>query len=338
VLTGDVLLHLPVSRAALAGGDGVAGFGRMLADLRDVLSTADLALCHLEVPLSRDGSGLSGYPVFTGPPEVAAALAATGYDGCSVASNHAMDRGTAGIAATLDVLDAAGLGHAGIARSAAEDEAPRLYDVQGITVGHVSATYGLNGFVLPADAPWSVDLVDPLNGVLAEASAARAAGADVVVVSMHWGDEYRTEPSPYQRERAAALLDSPDVDLVVGHHAHVIQPVTMVGDKVVVFGLGNSLSGQLGRHTAGTQDGVAVVVTVQVGQAGEVSVVDMRAVPTWVEPGTYRVIDVTRELADPGLPAGRRAALEASLARTLAALGPAVDLVDDGGDRRGPVP
>lgn len=320
-VTGDVLLHGSVYDVALAGGDGAAGFRDMFAPVADLIRDADLALCHLEVPLSPDGNDLSTYPAFNGPPGVATALTDTGYEGCSVASNHSLDQGPTGVVDTLDVLDAAGLGHAGMARSAGEDTAPRVYEVEGVRVGHVSATYGLNGFVMPADRQWLVDLIDPLDGVLADAAATRAAGADVVVVSMHWGSEYLTEPTQLQREQAEALMASPDVDLVVGHHAHVVQPVQRYGDKAVVFGLGNFLSGQQGRHTAGTQDGVIVNVDLEVRPDG-VAVGEIRYTPTWVEPQTYRVLPVPRALADQSLPADRRAALEASLRRTQTAIGP----------------
>jgi poly-gamma-glutamate synthesis protein (capsule biosynthesis protein) len=320
-VTGDVILHESVYQVALAGGDGAAGFRDMFAPVADVIRGADLALCHLEVPLSPDGDDLSTYPAFNGPPGVAAALADAGYEGCSVASNHSLDQGPTGVVDTLAVLDSAGLGHVGTARSPAEDAAPRLYEAAGVTVGHVSATYGMNGLVMPADQQWLVDLVDPLDGVLAEAAATRAAGADVVVVSMHWGAEYVTEPTVLQREQAAVLMASPDVDLVIGHHAHVVQPIERHGDKAVVYGLGNFLSGQQGRHTPGTQDGVVVTVDLEVGSGGA-RVGEIRYTPTWVEPGTYRVLPVPRTLADPGLTVDRREALQASLARTSAAVGP----------------
>ncbi len=320
-VTGDILLHEPVMAAAATPSGGY-DFRPMLAPIATEISAADIALCHLEVPLSRDGSGLSGYPTFNAPPEIADAIAATGYHGCSTASNHSLDQRPAGIAATLDALDSAGLGHAGTARSLDEDAAPRLYRAGGLVIGHVSATYGLNGFVMPDDQPWLVDLIDPVSGVLAEAAATRAAGADIVVVSVHWGEEYQTEPSPYQRAVADQLLASPDVDLLVGHHAHVVQPVERVGDKAVIFGLGNLLSGQLGRHTAGTQDGVIVTVTLADSPNTTPRVPGIRYMPTWVEPGTYRVLPIPETVADPALPADRRRALEASAARTAAAIGP----------------
>ncbi|RMH81632.1 MAG: CapA family protein, partial [Actinomyces sp.] len=163
--TGDLLPHSPVTRtaaanAAAAGRDGY-DFGPMFERVRPILAGADLAICHLETPVSADDSDIRGYPVFSGPWELVAAAAEAGYDGCSTASNHSYDRGRRGVVETIEVLDRFGLGHAGTAVDEASDTAPVLYEAGGITIGHVAAAYGLNGFELPADAPWLVDLIEP---------------------------------------------------------------------------------------------------------------------------------------------------------------------------------
>ncbi|WP_307861464.1 CapA family protein [Cellulomonas wangleii] len=251
VAAGDVLPHMPVLRSARV--DGGYDFDRLLGPLDPWVQGADLALCHLEVPVAPDRSAPSGYPVFGAPAELAAGLADQGWDGCSTASNHAVDRGWAGVVATLDALDAAGLGHAGTARSAAEGADPQLYRLERggrtVTVAHLSATYGTNGMPVDADKPWSVQLLD-VDDVLARAGAARHAGADVVLVSLHWGTEYRTAPTDVQRAVAQRLADAGTVDLVIGHHAHVPQPVEQLAGGPggagmwVAYGLGNYVSNQ----------------------------------------------------------------------------------------------
>jgi len=323
-VTGDLLPHLPVvarARADAAGTGRALDFAPMLAPLRPLIEPADLALCHLEVPLSADGR-VSGYPAFNGPAELAAAIVETGYDGCSTASNHAVDRGFAGVAATLDVLDAVGLRHVGTARSPEEDVAPAWYDAGGVRVAQLSATYGLNGLPVPAQAPWSVDLIEPAR-ILADAAAARAAGAEFVVISLHWGIEYQAEPTAQQRALAAQLLASPDVDLLVGHHAHVVQPVERIGGEVVVYGLGNLLSNQSAACcAAATQDGMVVTLTVAEPRRGAgLRVEEVSITPTYVERPTFRVLAVPQTLADPATPPGLRAQLEASAARTAAVAG-----------------
>ena len=251
VATGDVLPHMPVLRSARVG-DGY-DFGRLLDPLDPWVSSADLALCHLEVPIAPAGSAPSGYPVFGAPVQLAAGLADQGWDGCSTASNHSVDRGSAGVVATLDALDAAGLGHVGTARSAVEGDQPQTYRLERagrtVTVAHLAATYGTNGMPVDSDKPWSVHLLDA-DQVVSRATAARAAGADLVLVSLHWGTEYRTAPTDAQRTVAQHLAVSGVVDLVIGHHAHVPQSVEHLAGGPdgagmwVAYGLGNYVSNQ----------------------------------------------------------------------------------------------
>ncbi|GCE76634.1 CapA family protein [Cellulomonas biazotea] len=252
VATGDVLPHLPVLSSARVAGGG-HDFAPLLAPLDRWVQPADLALCHLEVPVAPAGTPPSGYPMFGTPAEIAQGLRTQGWDGCSTASNHSVDRGFAGVTATLDAMDTAGLGHVGTARSAAEQAQPQLYRLdragQEITVAHVAATYGTNGMPVDADKPWSVDVVD-VPALVAAATAARAAGADLVVASVHCCVEYRTEPTPEQVAIDQQLADSGVIDLVIGHHAHVPQPVALLaggprGEGMwVAYGLGNYLSNQ----------------------------------------------------------------------------------------------
>ena len=126
-VTGDILIHSPLVDRAAAFGDASGqsyDFRPMFERIAPIISAADLALCHLEVPLSADNQDLSGYPLFNAPREVAQAIAYAGYEGCSTASNHSIDQGVQGAAETLDILDAAGVGHAGTARNADEAANP----------------------------------------------------------------------------------------------------------------------------------------------------------------------------------------------------------------------
>jgi poly-gamma-glutamate capsule biosynthesis protein CapA/YwtB (metallophosphatase superfamily) len=326
VASGDVLPHGPVLRRAADDGARAGqryDFRPMLAELRPLVAGADLALCHLEVPLSRDGRTVASWPSFNAPPELAAALRWAGYDACSTASNHAMDRGAGGVAATLDVLDRAGLRHDGTARDAAEAAASTIVDVRGLRVGLLSYAYGLNSGRLPSGQPWLVNLIDPAR-IVEDARAARRAGARFVVVLLHWGQENQAAPTPSQRELARRLLAAPEVDLILGHHVHVVQPIEQVGGKWVAYGMGNSLSNQTPACcAAGSQDGVLVQVTIaRDGDAPRVRAV--RYVPTWVEHPTFRVRPVPAALADRSLTPQARQALVASGDRTRRAVGPAV--------------
>jgi poly-gamma-glutamate synthesis protein (capsule biosynthesis protein) len=235
-----VLIHPALTEQAEADGGGTRDFGPLFAGIKPVIEGADLAICHMETPLAPAGGPFEGYPLFYAPPEVAAAVAATGYDTCSTASNHTLDHGADGVRSTLDTLDAAKIGHTGSARTEQEAETPLVREVNGVKVGQVSFTFGLNqGTESPE--PWMVNELS-VGKVLDAARAARAAGAEVVIASIHWGIENQHEPTGEQREMARQILADPAVDLIVGHHAHVVQPFEKIGDKWVAYGLGNSVA------------------------------------------------------------------------------------------------
>jgi poly-gamma-glutamate capsule biosynthesis protein CapA/YwtB (metallophosphatase superfamily) len=326
IASGDVLPHGPVLEQARAYGRRIGqpyDFRPMFADLRPILAPADLAVCHLEVPLSPTGQNISSWPAFNAPPQLAGALRWAGYDACSTASNHSMDQGPAGVAATLAVMDRAGLRHAGMARSAHEADQNTILQVRGLRVALLSYTYGLNRGRLPPDRPWLVKTIDPRR-ILTDARAARAAGAQFVVVLLHWGQEYQSTPTPFQREVARRLLAAPEVDLILCHHVHVVQPIQRIGAKWVAYGVGNLLSNQTPSCCApGSQDGVLVKVTVT-EHSGRLRVRQVRYVPTWVEHPSFRIRPVLPALANPRLGTATRRALQASRDRTTRAVGPTV--------------
>lgn len=295
---GDVLIHSPVWEAAQTptGYD----FSPMLAPIAPQLTAADLAICHLEVTLARPDDTLSSYPRFRAPRALAGNLARAGFDGCSVASNHALDFGEQGVVATLDALDEAGLQHAGTARSPGENTQPARYEPGGIRVAQLSYAHGSNGYARPAGKEWLVDQIEP-EQILADARAAREAGAELVIVSLHWGNEYTHDVVTAQQTVADALAAVPGaVDLVVGHHAHVVQPISKVGAMWVVWGMGNLLSNNTPRCCLDeATDGVVVTVTIgDLAEAGGgVGVTDIAFTPTWNERDTFRVLPTAATLA-----------------------------------------
>jgi hypothetical protein len=319
--TGDIITHLAVARQArsnAAESEVEYDFDPMFASVRDELTGVDVGICHLETTLSVGGR-FTGFPFFSGPASLADAIARAGYDGCSMASNHAYDFGLEGVNSTLDALDAAGLGHAGTARSVEEAQATTFYVADGIVVAHLSFTYGLNGGPIKSEDLWRVNLIDP-DAIVAGAGIARARGAEFVVVSLHWGSEYQRYPTAAQLELAARLDEARTVDLVVGHHAHVIQPLDQVGDLWVFYGLGNFLSNQEPTCcTAFSQDGVIATVVISDSDDG-VEVVGIKMTPTWVDRTVMEVVPVEERLAEPDLPRWYRNSLEASLARTIQSL------------------
>lgn len=247
---GDVLPHATVLRTA-QDGDGGWDFSPMWETVTPWIASADLAICHLEVPLTADQP--EGYPQFSSPVSLAQDLREAGWNGCSTGSNHSLDRRFPGVVSTLDALEDAGLGHAGTSRSEAESEQVTVYEVtkdeRTLRVAQLGGTYGTNGIPLPSDAPWSVELLDG-ERLVGQARAARGAGADVVIASLHWGTEYADSPDSSQRELARVLADSGEIDLVIGTHPHVPQPIEVLPGgpdgrgMPVAFSLGNFISNQ----------------------------------------------------------------------------------------------
>ncbi|MCF0094140.1 CapA family protein [Micromonospora sp. MH99] len=331
VAAGDVLIHPAVTEqarrdAARAGG---MDFAPMFAGVAPAVRGADLALCHLETPLADPAGPFAGYPSFNAPPQVLDGLRATGFDGCSTASNHTLDQGADGVARTIRALDAAGLRHTGSARSAAEAARPRIYQVGDVRVAHLAYSLNFNGLSRPPGQPWLANLIDP-PAILAAAHKARAAGADIVVLSLHWGTEYQHLPDADQRAWAQQLISSPDVDLILGHHAHAVQPFQRFGDKWVVFGMGNELA----RHEEPINDnreGVMARATFTETAPGRWTVTRMEALPTWTDLApALRLVDLTAALADPGTPPGLRGDYRAACRRVLGyvrALGAGADQV-----------
>jgi poly-gamma-glutamate synthesis protein (capsule biosynthesis protein) len=246
VMGGDLLWHDAVwlSAAADARGGEPFDFDPMFADVRPLIAGADVALCHEEVPFAAPGAPLQNYPVFAAPPEIAPWIASMGWDACTTASNHALDQGFDGLVRTADLLADAGVAHVGTFRTARERRQPVVLTTpDGVRVGVVAGTYGLNGFPLPEGRDWAVSMLD-VPDLLRQARAARRAGADVVVVHLHAGHEYVEQPSPEQVEAVERLTRSPAVDLVLGEHAHTVQPITRVNGKWVVYGMGNLVAQQ----------------------------------------------------------------------------------------------
>lgn len=250
VATGDVLAHDSVIRQSRedAGGSGY-NFRRMLSGAKPLVSRADLAICHMETVYGKSGGPFTGYPTFKTPPHVAAALKDTGYESCSTASNHSMDDGVDGVRRTLDAMDKAHLKHVGSARTARERTRPAMLKAGGAKVAQLAYTYGTNGIKVPKKQSWAVNRLDPKR-IIADARAARRAGADIVVASVHWGTEYQEAPNKQQLSLAKALTKSrshgrKDIDLIVGTHAHTPQAYEKVNGTWVVYGMGDQLAGKM---------------------------------------------------------------------------------------------
>jgi poly-gamma-glutamate synthesis protein (capsule biosynthesis protein) len=303
---GDELLHpqLWAQAAKDAKADGRTGlfFDDIFADVKPVIAAASVAICHLETPVAPAKGPFEGYPRFSVPPQIATTIHDIGYDTCSTASNHTLDQGTAGVDRTLDALDAAGVKHAGSYRSPADAATPNILTVTPngggpqVKVAQLSYTFGFNGFKRPAGESWVANETSPTS-ILAAAHRARMAGAQIVVLSIHWGVEYAHMPNAAQQALAKRLLASPDIDLILGCHEHVVQPLAEIGGKWVVFGMGN----QVARHAEpvdANREGIMPEFTFDEDATGRWHATRARVIPTWVALSpNIRVLDLPSALA-----------------------------------------
>jgi hypothetical protein len=247
LMSGDLLWHDTVWESAhedavRRGLKDRFDFDPMFAAMKPLVEGADIAICHEEVPFATDDEHLSNYPVFAAPPEAARWIGSMGWDACTTDSNHSIDQGYAGLVRTDTLLGKAGVRHVGTFRTPAERREPVILTTEsGVKVGIVGGTYSLNGFSLPPDQRWAVSMWDADN-LIAQARAAKAAGADIVLVQYHGGTEYSRLPNPEQVALVRRLTASPAVDLVFAEHAHVVQPITRVNGKWVVYGMGNMVA------------------------------------------------------------------------------------------------
>ena len=320
VAAGDVMVHRAVKQAARdhATAENNGGFDWIWADTRETVRAADLALANLETPVApRSHRGVWG-EVFNAPPAVLRSLAATGFDLLTFANNHTFDQRPAGLLETLEQIEAAGIGSVGSGRDCARARAPAVRRVNGIRIAVIAWTDLMN-FIIEENTggePGCTFLAGPRceddctpdrdafyyhvdeERVFGAVRAARSV-ADVVILSVHWGVEYATEPLPLYRALAPRLIEA-GVDIVLGHHPHVLQPIEWHTARdgrrgLVAYSLGNFVSG-MGRTydpdtMAGkrgqTRDGVllelTVAKTVAAGGNVEVTIEEVRATPLWTE-------------------------------------------------------
>lgn len=325
VMSGDLLWHNSVWYSAAEDhrrtGRGVGGhdWDPMFARVKPLIQAADVAICHEEVPFARPGQAPSNYPLFAAPRSIAAWIASMGWDACTTASNHAWDGDLAGLLTTADLLHEHGVPPVGTFRSEQERLGPpvTLTTADGVSVAIVAATYSLNGFEVPTDEWWSVsELTEVRDDLLTQARRAREAGADIVIAHVHWGTEYDAQPDATQVALADALAASPDVDLVLGEHAHVVQPITRLHGTWVVYGMGNMVAqSEITRPTA--YEGISVDFRFTEQSDGSYEVTRAAYVPTqW---NHYRGGDPIRIVPATG----------AHLASIRAAVGQPAGLVED---------
>ncbi|MGZ9584116.1 CapA family protein [Paenibacillus marinisediminis] len=283
---GDIMMHSPQFPAYLDERTGKYDFTSYFTSVKPYIEKADLAWCNLETPLLGGEKVYTGYPMFNAPPELADALKSAGFDIVTNANNHALDRRAKGVEQTLKVLKERELVTRGTYASLWDSMQPTIVEKNNIKLGVLAYTYGTNGIPLPKDQPYMVDLIDE-EKMLADIKQLRKAGAEVVAVALHFGNEYEPLPSKEQK-RLARSLAAGGADIIFGSHPHVLQPYERVHvttddgstkDAIIMYSLGNFISNQRGDNT---DIGSMFQVTIQKDQEGNISLDEAVITPTWV--------------------------------------------------------
>lgn len=284
-MIGDILLHTKINESGRMK-DGSLNYDHLFANVKEDLQVVDFAMVNQEVILGGKELGLSGYPSFNGAYEVGDALVNAGIDVVLHASNHTLDKGKRGVLNCMDFWKST---HPQIAvlgindsREAQENNI-YIYEKDDIKVAILNYTYGTNGIPLPKDMPYIVNLIDR-NKIEKDVNRAKKL-ADFIIVTPHWGTEYMHTPSKNQRELADYMAEL-GVDLVIGAHPHVIQPVEWIesdnGNKMLIYySVGNFINStnERGDGIADRMVGGMAKVTIGKKKGEEALIKNYSAVP-----------------------------------------------------------
>ncbi|MDR2166911.1 MAG: CapA family protein [Clostridiales bacterium] len=287
---GDILLHGGLGAGT---GPGTFDYRPFMWAIRPYIN-ADLALVNMETPVDvfGDNRDIRTWPRFNAPFEILEGLIYAGFNHLITANNHSFDMGFSGLQASLANFERAGIAQTGMYTNEEDFNAPSIVDIEGIQVGIIAYTDSVNGLesLVPDDIrPFAVrrfrsHVMYDVPYMAADIAQIREAGADLVVISLHWGAEYVDAPNNMQRQIARALVDA-GADIIMGHHSHTPQPLEWHEREdgtrgLIIYSLGNFLSDQIALNIPATQYGMLVTAYVKMSPQGEIYVYDANALAT----------------------------------------------------------
>ena len=304
---GDIMCHNSQYKDAYNGS--TYDFSYVFDDIKNYISSADIAVGNLETTFAGKERGYSNYPRFNSPEQLAYNLKDMGIDVLCTANNHSMDTNYSGVVSTLDFLDDAGISHMGTSRTAEEQNQILVKDVNGIKIAFLAFTYGTNGIPVPSANSYCVNLIDK-DLILKQLELAKAQEPDLICVNMHWGLEYQNVQNSDQEDWADFLFEN-GVDVILGSHPHVLQPmekrtVTLedgtTKDCFVIYSLGNFISGQTKKNTR-----TSIILNINFtkdGETGKTTIGDVSYVPIYMYKSSsgstkrYKLLDITSSIAE----------------------------------------
>jgi len=289
---GDVLIHSSIYKDAKTA-EGY-DFRPMFAKVKPYITAADLAIANQESMIGGEAIGLSDYPMFNSPFEVGDALKDAGFDVVSMANNHTLDRGEQAILNAIGHWKRLGMVYVGAYESEEDRRRIRIAEKNGISFAFLAYTYGTNGIPVPEGKPYLVNLIEA-ETVEREIREARGK-ADVVIVNVHFGQEYARMPDGSQKTFATMAAEA-GADIIIGHHPHVLQPVewieTASGRKsFVIYSLGNFIAAQEGPYK---RTGGILQLRVEkktVGPVSEIAILEPGFIPTWISMKNWRQYEI----------------------------------------------
>ncbi len=240
VAVGDALIHGAVYMDADIGG-GNYDFSKMFTEVAPLIKDYDLKYYNQETIIGGKNLGVSHYPRFNSPDEIALNLMDIGFNLVSLANNHTMDMGEEGILYSVNFWRNKDVVVSGQSDSFEDRDNIKIYEQNGIKYAFISYTEMTNGLPVPAGKEYLVNVYSDEQAKIDIESVRDK--VDVVIVAMHWGEEYTHTPT-YSQKKEAQYLSSLGVNLIIGSHPHVIMPVDYVNDTLVIYSLGNFISGQ----------------------------------------------------------------------------------------------
>lgn len=273
IMVGDAIVHSSVYADAKLS-NGTYDFTDMIDRYKPIIEPYDLAFYNQETILGGSALGVSNYPRFNSPQEFGDAMLDAGFNLVSLANNHSNDTGTKALLSSNAYWKTKAAVVAGTYSTREESEAVNVYTQNGITFGFLAYTYGLNGLNLSTENAFMVDLID-LDKMKIDVEALRPL-VDVLIVSVHFGSEYQNTPNSYQKNVVNKLADW-NVDIVIGNHAHAIQPIQWVGKTLVYYALGNFISGQIGTERLIGLTSAIKITKVYYGSDTWIELSDLRA-------------------------------------------------------------
>ncbi len=302
VAVGDCLMH----NTQIWSGeqtDGSYNFDSFFSEVEGLIKQGDYSSVSFEAPLAGPESGYTGYPLFNSPDAIAQTFRQSGFDLVITANNHAFDQGYAGAMRTLDILRKTGLDTVGTYASEEESKAFLIKDIKGVKVGYLAYSYGTNGIAIPDGKAYCFNLLDR-DKILSDIDQHRPQ-VDILVLILHWGNEYMPQPEAEQRLLAHEFLAA-GVDVILGSHPHVIQPMETLNinnkDKMVIYSMGNFIS-----HQRGLERNSGIILNMKFNKnftTGETNLLEVKYVPTYshnyVDKGIrkFRVIPVEKAIDD----------------------------------------